>query len=1060
MAVVRLLLLKAVPTLSPVNPPHVREKLTKSPPKDPAGDSRFTSVRTDELRDVQRIFESVGGVKDEAPVMDKKKSSMSLRLTAVFRHGFLSNKSKPKPNLEAEQHHDNVQRTKGEIRKNLLSSDGPELGGYDLDAPIMVYPNENPDAIEASPVRGRKARTRPGIQEVQWPSTLPTATDSPTRDGTFKRHVRRSHSESSIVSMPAVQNLRLPSFIARDSGTDQWKTSVLESMLESMQKGSTSPPVSDIPGPSQPKPALLKDQLKSKERVQTAGVSGYTTENHFRSSLSMEAKRMSLRVGTHDETGDSSNNARPTSSSQQSIHLWNMDISRRLRSDSLSSYRPTRPATPVFPGMSLVMANAGPSLAIPAPCLTIPGSSTADAGPITQVSSREGRTSSSGFASGEVPEEWGNVVRDDSSSVYSNHEPLTSTDSSKLCISQAFPAPAIGPTDGSADALANIPVSAPADIVADTPAETGHNENVTTQEQSNYGGNTAIKTEAQAPGASTSNLSKVSNGSKSSRFKEEFGTLTSRKSRKTDSMFGRFQSKSAKAKRAKESLSTLDGSIDEPRRVQRARALSDHQNATGLMAKAVIKQQNEKSALFLPANKDQAATSSARLRSASIAAPSRAMSVRAGKRPAYDDFPPTDEPRRTVSTQYLKPEFLNPSFSGSEPSQFRDRLSSVTLAPGETAAGPSEWTPSTDGFLKPDRALSERRTSSFRTITTAATLETICSETAEMAADDTEEEVEMGSWSRYPSHTRAKRTGSAGAKDKVEARDFAFDINPANIANDSSSTEGSRTARKKKKKMGPASRSMSMGKSFLKNYARLFRSPSVEFFSHGKGHRSSVSASGKLAHPELEILPPMFAASPIQEHPDDEALDNSNNMEMRRMHRSMSISKLPSNIDGQKEDSSDRPVSIARRAASSPQLVSRSPRNGDIVQWSAHGYESCVGLPRASLRASSGEETPDRSSSSSPVSPETSIGLIDAMLAEHRPSLFNPRVQSTINWPNMTPSDWSLPEEPGKSGDKQGNALYQGEEGVLSTQDLFVTHEDTERERLRCLEMAARLTLK
>jgi len=72
--------------------------------------------------------------------------------------------------------------------------------------------------------------------------------------------------------------------------------------------------------------------------------------------------------------------------------------------------------------------------------------------------------------------------------------------------------------------------------------------------------------------------------------------------------------------------------------------------------------------------------------------------------------------------------------------------------------------------------------------------------------------------------------------------------------------------RKKKKRVGSGrvgkSSSMTFGKSLMKNYGKMFKSQSTEFRRHGRGHRSSITSGGILEHPELELLPDVWAGDP------------------------------------------------------------------------------------------------------------------------------------------------------------------------------------------------------
>jgi hypothetical protein len=122
----------------------------------------------------------------------------------------------------------------------------------------------------------------------------------------------------------------------------------------------------------------------------------------------------------------------------------------------------------------------------------------------------------------------------------------------------------------------------------------------------------------------------------------------------------------------------------------------------------------------------------------------------------------------------------------------------------------------------------------------------------------------LESWSRYPSHTRAKRCESARSPDNVRTFDFALDIKHERLRGTDESdpfipgrrvlTETS-SIRSVKRPL-PKSRSATFG-SFVRYYSNLFSSPDFQ----GKGRRTSVTAGGRLEHPELEILSPVLPAS-------------------------------------------------------------------------------------------------------------------------------------------------------------------------------------------------------
>ncbi|KAF2085921.1 hypothetical protein K490DRAFT_67208 [Saccharata proteae CBS 121410] len=119
----------------------------------------------------------------------------------------------------------------------------------------------------------------------------------------------------------------------------------------------------------------------------------------------------------------------------------------------------------------------------------------------------------------------------------------------------------------------------------------------------------------------------------------------------------------------------------------------------------------------------------------------------------------------------------------------------------------------------------------------------------------------LGAWSRYPSHSRDCRTGSAGESDRIITRDFAYEMRLTDLDSGDEETDGNAKAKKKSVKTGMTkNRSLTLGKRFFKEYFKMFRPQSHDFLRHGHGHRTSVAEGGTLEAPELELLPPVFAA--------------------------------------------------------------------------------------------------------------------------------------------------------------------------------------------------------
>jgi hypothetical protein len=835
--------------------------------------------------------------------------------------------------------------------------------------------------------------------------------------------------------------------------------------------------------------------------------------------------------------------------SAASVHLQNMRISHHLRSESsFSNTAVTTGIVNVVPASFHTLLQRGASRSgsrsVPLPY---------------QVARRARKSSKSTFFSKDISEKVpiGVVsVQSNSSSVYSESvaSPVNSPAGSILRFPRPLCAETSDQTPSRPDENVNVLLSSQA-VIRTSPDETS----TFLDDESRPTSSECAENVIMPGNLSSSNLSKGSKSSKTSRFKEDFDTVETSRTTKRSSIANIFTR--SKPKRSTDDVSTLDGSVDEPRRLQRAIPLTERHDAADLFSKAIKAQQTEKSSMYLSVSKERAEFEMIRKRSTSSG---RQPSVSQGKAPTSDsefasvvlvaakthkygepylkpefslpDF--TSSARETFkrkpsafdSFRRLKPEFSLPIFLNSEDSKVTSpptrTRSSVPLDPMDKHAlalkygvendnGISEgleskafqieqryiWNdidamlpvrPSDHGLTVLEYITAFQRSNSWATGSSESALqslsEILCSvlnsqvrppmhvtydtsfsveqllyafvalqadngqpqfpdELFQQPSDDSltpaldkskvpsfelndrpvlidsppksasikwaspipsapldhaieendDPETDLGSWSRYPSHTRGKRTGSAGQADQVKTYDFAYHVNSQNIATFSSSADdksprkkgGKQKSEIRKARTGlPKSKSMMIGKEFFRNYARLIRSPSVEWLSHGKGHRSSVAAGGSLAHPELEVLPPVFAAYPMpisESKEEDPALADflvhKNTFELQDMHSHRRVGPFPP-IDGCSDPSVEGEQDSLLRgpeqhAASSPDLLVSNSDNlspeENALSWSRH-YESCVELPRES----SVGHTTDNSTA---LSSTTAINLIDAMLA-------------------------------------------------------------------------------
>lgn len=180
----------------------------------------------------------------------------------------------------------------------------------------------------------------------------------------------------------------------------------------------------------------------------------------------------------------------------------------------------------------------------------------------------------------------------------------------------------------------------------------------------------------------------------------------------------------------------------------------------------------------------------------------------------------------------------------------------------ETGLADSSGLENSTSFLSPLAAAGpSRRTSTATGPTTASTGASSPQLKAARSIAEPSRQPRIGtslaSWSRYPSHTRFERCGSAGRGDNVITRDFALDFDPVGVhASDDSDADstgphpGDKVKPKQAKKL-QKSRSLTFG-SIMRYYSNLF---TTSGFS-GQNRRTSVTVGGRLEHPELEMLPP------------------------------------------------------------------------------------------------------------------------------------------------------------------------------------------------------------
>lgn len=262
-------------------------------------------------------------------------------------------------------------------------------------------------------------------------------------------------------------------------------------------------------------------------------------------------------------------------------------------------------------------------------------------------------------------------------------------------------------------------------------------------------------------------------------------------------------------------------SIGIRRRISRAPPLKD--DASPLMAQALEKHQQEK-ALFRSASKARES-----LKSSARTVPVFRSSLLGSLAPTIDDRSEafSNQPNKSTARSAVQ----------------RSRSSTYLLPPGTPA-----------GELQHESSAATSQAASLRS--NAIPLETQPLPVAKKRIG-----TSLESWSRYPSHTRAERCGSAGRPDNVITRDFAVDVNHADIHESDDvepATSASKEAYKPERYKPSLPKSLSTTFSDIKRYySNIFSSTTI-----GQNRRTSITPGGRLEYPELEILPPQMAVEP------------------------------------------------------------------------------------------------------------------------------------------------------------------------------------------------------
>lgn len=163
------------------------------------------------------------------------------------------------------------------------------------------------------------------------------------------------------------------------------------------------------------------------------------------------------------------------------------------------------------------------------------------------------------------------------------------------------------------------------------------------------------------------------------------------------------------------------------------------------------------------------------------------------------------------------------------------------------------------------------------------------------------EAKDRSSWARFPEHSRHDRNASAGAEDGVDVRDFAV---IAEVADDES-VEPTQPSKRQKLATLKA-RGAHLRKVVLNDVPEFFKPFAFGFHRGERGHRSSISMSGALEYPDLELLPGRETKTPV---PVAARRLSSYGSETRKsLSKKASISHPP-NTDGHKSRSDSRQAS-------------------------------------------------------------------------------------------------------------------------------------------------------
>jgi hypothetical protein len=403
--------------------------------------------------------------------------------------------------------------------------------------------------------------------------------------------------------------------------------------------------------------------------------------------------------------------------------------------------------------------------------------------------------------------------------------------------------------------------------------------------------------------STTSNFSKTRSTpslGKESRFKEEIGTTAPPVGRRSSMLdvFGRATKRHKERSKASDASASNAGGDENTKRkdgeqsgntritqntagvpcnspaeenVARLDKMRFRRDATGLFAQAIKAGEAERSAFLLPEHKDQARKPQVRARSASFCVPHEATVE------FTESFKVEHQPMRSIRSASESHFNQHETYLGPNPAV--NRFLGVPQQQGIPALGTESAQNSTHSSQTSEGDHSWTQGSSTHTdihqLPQPYTPQSETSRNPTTSSMDWTNDL-IGAWSRYPSHTRPHRTRSAGAADCVDARDFAYDINPAHIGDDDDGDEGGRHGgpikglmrsisggNRRKSRDSMDKKLFGKAGEIFRHYGGFFASPSLDYLRHGHGRRTSIAPGGEPEDPDLEGFAQSFLSFPI-----------------------------------------------------------------------------------------------------------------------------------------------------------------------------------------------------